>query len=45
MVVGLRSVEQLSLCAQISDSRGITEVYNVVELGNPNDHNVIPGNE
>ena len=43
--VGLRSVAQLSLGTQISDNRTITEVYNLLELGNPNDHFLIAGNE
>ena len=43
--VGLISVDQLSLYLYISDIRGITEVYNVVTAGNPNDHYVIPGTE
>ena len=38
MAVGLRSVHQLSLYYQISDIRGMTEVYNVAIAGNPNDH-------
>ena len=45
MAVGLISVEQLSLEAQISDISLMTEVYNVAEAGNPDDHNVIAGNE
>ena len=43
--VGLISVAQLTLDAQIWEFQGITEVYNLVETGNPNDHNVIPGNK
>ena len=43
MAVGLISVAQLTLDAQIWDIRGITEVYNLVKTGNPNDHNDIPG--
>ena len=43
--VGLRSVGQLSLYVHFSDIRGMTEVYNLIKLGNPNDHNVIPGTE
>ena len=41
--VGLRSVEQLSLSAQISGSKGITEVYNLATAGIPDDHKCIPG--
>ena len=43
--VGLKSVAQLSLSAQFSDIRGITEVYNLANAGDPNDHKAIPGNE
>ena len=43
MAVGLRSVRQLSLYVHFSDITGITEGYNVIKLGNPNDHNLIPG--
>ena len=45
MVVGLKSVDQLCLYAQISGFRGMTEVYNVRTAGNPNDHNDIPQNK
>ena len=45
MAVGLRSVDQLCLSAQISDIRGITEVYNLVQLGRIINHFVIPGNK
>ena len=45
MVVGLISVGQLSLEGQISGFQTITEVYNLSEIGNPNDHKYIPGNE
>ena len=41
--VGLKSVEQLTLGTQISDIRGMTELYNVLRAGNPNDHKSIPG--
>ena len=41
--VGLISVDRLSLSTQISGFRGITEGYNLVVAGNPDDHNVIPG--
>ena len=45
MAVGLISVDQLSLDARFSDIRGITEVYNLLILGNPNDHLFIVGND
>ena len=45
MVVGLISVEQLSLSGQISGSIGITEVYNLVRIGKIINHSFIPGNE
>ena len=34
MVVGLKSVEQLTLAAVFSGLRGITEVYNLFKIGN-----------
>ena len=40
--VGLKSVAQLTLGPQISDIRGITEVYNLSVAGDPNDHKFIP---
>ena len=43
MVVGLRSVHQLTLGTHFSGFRGITEGYNLVILGNPNVQNLIPG--
>ena len=43
--VGLKSVGQLSLCARFSRFQGITEGYNLVYIGNPNDHKYIPGLE
>ena len=43
--VGLISVGQLSLCAEISESEGMTEVYNLVKVGRNNNHLLIPGNE
>ena len=43
--VGLRSVDQLSLSAQISGFRGMTEVYNLIKAGIPNDHKYIPGTD
>ena len=45
MVVGLISVEQLSLSARISETRGITEVYNLVRIGKKDNHYHIPGND
>ena len=45
MVVGLKSVGQLSLDVHFSDIRGMTEVYNVEITGNPDDHKDIPGND
>ena len=38
MVVGLRSVDQLSLVRHFSGFRGITEVYNVAGAGITNNH-------
>ena len=43
IVVGLKSVAQLTLDWHFSGFQGITEVYNLYVAGNPNDHNVIPG--
>ena len=43
--VGLKSVDQLTLDARISDIEGITEVYNLRVAGIPNDHKSIAGNE
>ena len=43
MVVGLRSVEQLSLDDHISGSKGMTEVYNLVRIDRISDHKCIPG--
>ena len=45
MAVGLKSVAQLSLDAQFSETRGITEVYNLALAGNLNNHFLIPGFE
>ena len=45
MAVGLISVQQLTLVVHFSDIRGITELYNLAVAGNPNDQNVIPGND
>ena len=44
-VVGLKSVEQLSLSTQISGFQGMTEVYNLSAAGIPNDQKCIPGTE
>ena len=38
MVVGLRSVAQLSLDGHISGFRTMTEVYNLIEIGRINNH-------
>ena len=45
MVVGLKSVRQLTLDAHFSDIQGMTEVYNLLNAGNPDDQNLIPGTE
>ena len=45
LVVGLKSVAQLSLSIQISGSRGMTEVYNVEITGRINNHLYIVGND
>ena len=45
MVMGLRSVDQLSLDARFSGSQGMTEVYNLSIAGIINNHLLIPGNE
>ena len=45
MVVGLKSVAQLSLYDHFSDIELMTEVYNLLEIGRINNHNVIPGTE
>ena len=45
MVVGLISVVQLTLSAQISGSSLMTEVYNLVGIGRINDHKPIPGTD
>ena len=44
-VVGLKSVQQLTLDDQISDIQGMTEVYNLVRIGKINNHLSIPGTE
>ena len=43
--VGLKSVDRLSLDVHISGFQGMTEVYNLVRIEDPNDHNVIPGTD
>ena len=43
MVVGLKSVAQLSLVTHFSGSQGITEVYNLLRIGKLINHSCIPG--
>ena len=45
MAVGLISVDQVSLSVQISEIRGMTEVYNVNITGRINNHYDIPGKD
>ena len=45
MVVGLNTVEQLSLSVHFSGLLGITEGYNLVEVGRIINHLGIPGNK
>ena len=45
LVVGLKSVGQLTLSPVFSGLRGITEVYNLRYIGRINNHYHIPGNE
>ena len=45
MAVGLKSVQQLTLSARISGFTGMTEVYNLVGIDNPDDHFSIPGTD
>ena len=45
IAVGLISVDQLSLYASISDIRGMTEVYNLSDIGRINNHSFIVGNK
>ena len=45
MVVGLISVDQVSLSAEISDIRGMTESYNLVEIDRIINHSLISGNK
>ena len=43
--VGLKSVAQLTLDAVISGFQGMTEVYNLVNVGRINNHYDISGND
>ena len=45
IAVGLKSVAQLTLDAEISGYRTMTEVYNLLKIGRINNHSLIPGNE
>ena len=45
MVVGLISVDQLSLGPHFSVFSLMTEVYNLSEIGRINNHMYIPGNK
>ena len=45
MAVGLKSVAQLSLDDCFSGFQGMTEVYNLSEIGRINNHLYIPGLE
>ena len=45
MVVGLKSVAQLTLEGLFSGFQGITEVYNLATVGRINNHLSIPGNK
>ena len=45
VVVGLKSVGQLSLSVHFSRFLGMTEVYNLVKIGRIINHSVIPGND
>ena len=45
VAVGLISVAQLTLDGRFSESRGITEVYNLVETDRIHNHFLIPGNK
>ena len=45
MVVGLISVGQVSLDAEISGSRVMTEVYNLIKIGRINNHSFISQNK
>ena len=43
VAVGLKSVEQLTLGLYFSGFLGMTEVYNLSEIGRINNHFLIPG--
>ena len=43
--MGLISVGQLTLRDEISDIEGMTEVYNLLNIGRINNHFLIAGNE
>ena len=45
MVVGLKSVRQLSLSVHFSGFLSMTEVYNLMRIGRINNHYVIPGTD
>ena len=45
VAVGLRSVDQLTLGPLFSGLQGITEGYNLVNIGRINNHSAIPGNK
>ena len=45
MVVGLISVDQLTLEPEISRFQGMTEGYNLVKIGRINNHSLIVGTE
>ena len=45
MVVGLRSVAQLTLVGLFSGFGTMTEVYNLMRIGRISNHLVIPGNK
>ena len=41
--VGLKSVDQLTLCVVFSGFEGMTEVYNLIRIGRINNQFTIPG--
>ena len=43
IVVGLISVDQLSLYGQISETGTMTELYNLLRIGRINNHSAFPG--
>ena len=45
IAVGLKSVDQLTLDVHFSGFLGMTEVYNLRNAGDPNDHKYIPGTD